>query len=1223
MGDRIDHGNRLPGKLLRGVKTLMTGHRPSPQDWQARYRAAVAARPVAEVLARHRNAAALADGFCIGSYLERNADVADAVDSPGEAAFHYLEFGQAEGRAARADTWDAGFVRQFHGIDLAQDLSPDQVRARLSRAGVAVDAMLLSESQFWLSLGVHGPVMAQVFDHEIYYALADAGGMTPPATERLTCIRHFRDTGLDAGVPPHPLHRFDEDFYRAAVDWRGLEPPMGDPRPHWVRVGMRGGCHANPAAQLSVEAGVELPDAVRDRLADFAAASPDLADGASLPAIVHHLAHFPMPGIAAFDMNRPDVAGFCRDLARSLRARGHADAAEKVLWHILATHPTDPGTSLDLADLIHVQHRVATEIDLRENVPPGFDTGANQITLAERLAGEGRFADALGVADMLPDTLFGFVDLTRRRLDLGRGIFGRVWSDLSAQIAQVGVAGVQDILARALVLATPPGDAPPRATPIRRVAILANDDLYQCKLYRADQKLDQLRAMGLEAQVFGQSGDVAALQARLDRFDAVIFMRVAAFPPIIDLIAAANAQGLATFYDCDDLIFDAAHFPPPLDTYSGQIGAEDHAAMACGVPLFAHAMRMCSYGIASTPSLQAAMAPRVRTGQVFLHRNALGAAHLRAMSDAPARAPGKVVLFYGSGTKAHKAEFHDQLEPALAHVLKARRGKVELRIVGMFGGFRHLDPRHPDLHLLDPIWDFEAYVAELARADINLSVLAPSPLTDAKSEIKWMEAAMFGIPSIVSPTATHRGVIEDGVTGILAGGKSAFRKALLRLIDDAAARDRIGQAARDRVLRDYGLPAMADTLGSMFDAVRPVPTTAAPKPRLLFVNVFYPPQDIGGATRVMRDTVADLLDRYGDRFEIDVITTLEGGTVPYDVTSYGRDGVRVWAITAGPMMPDMTVQDRRMGDVFDRLLDRIRPDLVHFHCIQRLTTSVVDVVRRRAVPYVITLHDGWWVSPNQFVNSPSGRPETYDFTDTAALPDRARITYRGLRDAAAVVAVSEDFAKLHRAARLPFVTSVENGLLRPLVLDRMPGTPGRVRLGHVGGAARHKGASLLRAAVESVRLVNTDLMVVDHGLPMGQSRRENWNGTPVTMLPRVPLDRVAEIYGQLDVLLAPSTWPESYGLVTREALSAGLWVVASDRGAIGRDIDEGRTGHVVPVDDHRALAACLQRIDAAPELYGKPPAATPDLRRSTAQTDDLVALYAAILARPPGSEHEV
>jgi len=39
--------------------------------------------------------------------------------------------------------------------------------------------------------------------------------------------------------------------------------------------------------------------------------------------------------------------------------------------------------------------------------------------------------------------------------------------------------------------------------------------------------------------------------------------------------------------------------------------------------------------------------------------------------------------------------------------------------------------------------------------DINLSVLKPGVISDCKSEIKWLEAAMLGIPSIVSATQTH------------------------------------------------------------------------------------------------------------------------------------------------------------------------------------------------------------------------------------------------------------------------------------------------------------------------------------------------------------------------------------------------------------------------------------------------------------------------------------
>jgi glycosyltransferase involved in cell wall biosynthesis len=1156
--------------------------------------------------------------------------VAAVVASPDEAVFHYLEFGLAEQRDGKPEGWSPSFLRTYHGIALAEELSAKQANAMLRRAGIGAAEALLEERHLWAINGLCGGVFSRIFEHEFYAVAAEAAGIPLSAADRLSAIAHYCTTGLPRGVPPHPDHLLDPDFYRAALDLAGLDPPTTPDAAallrHWAGTGLRAGAHANPRAWFRNRTGVDLPQAVLTALPAFRAHSADLGKDASLPETLAHLADVPVPGAAALDLAAPGVEGFLIDLARFRRQAGDPGAAEWLLARVIDRVPDHPRASLDLADLIHGQGRIATEIQLRRVVPADFDTGANGITLAERLVAQNRLKDALDVCDTLPETVFGDVVLHRRRRALGGAIFNSVWNDLGARLATTPVSEVQVILSRALRLYTPPFTPPARSAPIRRVAIVANDDLYQCKLYRADQKIDQLRAAGYEADLFVQHVDLDRLRDRLDRYDAVIFARVPAFLEIIDLIVEATQQGLATFYDCDDLIFDPEQFPPPLSTYAGRLSATDHAAIACGVPLFRHAMALCTYGIASTPTIREAMAPVVGGGQVFLHRNALGALHMRAMEQAAQRRAGtgdKVVIYYGSGTKAHKTEFSEILEPALAEVLAARPGRVEIRLIGEFPALGHLDPDHPDLRLVDPVWDFEAFCAEVAQADINLSVLDPTPLTDAKSEIKWMEAAMFAIPSIVSPTATYRDVIEDGVTGLLASDRAGFVRAMLRLIDHADLRHRIGHAAQETVLRDYGLPAMGAMFDAMFSSVRP--DLPAPKARLLIVNVFYPPQDIGGATRVVQDNVRDLVDLYGDCYEIDVITTLEGGEHPHTVTCYARDGVRIWTVTARDGVDSMAFRDHRMADVFDRLLSRIRPDIVHLHCIQRLTASIVDTLRRRGLPYVVTVHDGWWVSPNQFILSPDARLETYDFTRAATgdSSERARVTQRSLAGAAAVLAVSEAFADLHRKAGVARIDTVENGVSALPDLVRRPGPEGRVRLGHIGGASRHKGYELLRAAIHARRFDNLDLVVLDHALPPGRTRQEVWNGTPVRFLPRHAQTEVGRLYGQIDVLLAPSVWPESYGLVTREALALGLWVVASDRGAIGQDVVEGENGFVVDVADHRALVACLAQIDADPDRFAKPPARRSVLRPAAAQAQDLHRVYQRILAADKPSKQEI
>jgi len=104
--------------------------------------------------------------------------------------------------------------------------------------------------------------------------------------------------------------------------------------------------------------------------------------------------------------------------------------------------------------------------------------------------------------------------------------------------------------------------------------------------------------------------------------------------------------------------------------------------------------------------------------------------------------------------------------------------------------------------------------------------------------------------------------------------------------------------------------------------------------------------------------------------------------------------------------------------------------------------------------------------------------------------------------------------------------------------------------------------------------------VVDSSLESDDEVLMRWGQTPVRVIPSVPMTAMAEFYAEQDVLLAPSTWPESYGLVSREALSAGLWVVASDIGAMADPIRHGENGHRVPAGDATALAAVLEQLAA-------------------------------------------
>ena len=76
------------------------------------------------------------------------------------------------------------------------------------------------------------------------------------------------------------------------------------------------------------------------------------------------------------------------------------------------------------------------------------------------------------------------------------------------------------------------------------------------------------------------------------------------------------------------------------------------------------------------------------------------------------------------------------------------------------------------------------------------------------------------------------------------------------------------------------------------------------------------------------------------------------------------------------------------------------------------------------------------------------------------------------------------------------------------------------------------------------------------------------------------MDKMPEFYSEQDVLLAPSIWPESFGLVTREALSAGLWVIASDAGALAEPIlnTPEKNGTVIQPNNLEDLVSAIKAL---------------------------------------------
>lgn len=747
-----------------------------------------------------------------------------------------------------------------------------------------------------------------------------------------------------------------------------------------------------------------------------------------------------------------------------------------------------------------------------------------------------------------------------------------------------------------------------------RVLIIGDFHIPQCVRYRITQKVEQLQSQGIDVTTVDWS-KLADNFNEVALHDIVIFYRTPATPIVLKALGLVNANNKASFFEIDDLLFEPS-YPAPLDTFGGFVDIATHIELRKAPANFKAVAKRCMYGIASTELLRQKLEKLVMSKTCVLHRNGLDKLNYFANLDKKDKAT--LDIFYGSGTQAHNTDFIELAVPALTQIM-TEYSHVRLIIVGYLElpeSFKHQFENQ--LITVPPIKNVRAYWNLLEQADINLAVLVDDEVNGCKSELKWFEAACLGIPSVVSSTANYRDVISDGKDAFIASNPQEWKKALQSLVESADLRRKIAATALKKVKTQYSVAKLGESLISNIESL--TKQKAANKKKIALVNVFFPPQSIGGATRVLADNFDVLQQQYGNEFELVVFTSDERCTTPYQLDAYQHEGITVYRSTIlYRENMDWHPKDENMYSLFERFLELEKPDLVHFHCVQRLSASVVEATKDNNIPYIVTAHDAWWISDHQFLVDqkdnvyPEGHPDIFE---PRVLPKNVtldqsieRLNYfkELLNGARHLLTVSESFSKIYAKNGYPQIKVNKNGINTTVKwAEKQTTYTENVVCAHIGGMAAHKGYYLFKEAIESAQPSNIEILVVDHSKAPGYEHKTVWGVVNVTFVGRVNQDDVVTLYQKIDVLFAPSLWPESYGLVTREAAACGCWAVASNLGGIGEDItpDEGFCINPTLAEIERVINV----IDKSKLKY-KQPIALKRTRAVTSQVKELIDLY--------------
>lgn len=328
--------------------------------------------------------------------------------------------------------------------------------------------------------------------------------------------------------------------------------------------------------------------------------------------------------------------------------------------------------------------------------------------------------------------------------------------------------------------------------------------------YRIDHQIEQLRSCGLTADRV-EADEVTLDTARNAR--AFVIFRCPYTDAIGEFIARAKAINKLVLYDIDDLVIDTVY----TDSIP-HIAAMDERSRSSyddGVRRMGETLKLCDGAITTTEALAEEL--RKYVPYAFINRNtvsnrmvelsekALSAKQASSASTASQMALKETMasdgtdapcvrLGYFSGSITHNDDF-EMILPAIVHALESFP-YVRLTIVGELDLPHELKPFTDRIDTL-PFIKWTALPAAICEVDINLAPLRNTLFNRAKSEIKWIEAALVKVPTIASNTGSFARMIEPGRTGILCATPEEWTEKLSVLINSPETRQRIGNAAYD------------------------------------------------------------------------------------------------------------------------------------------------------------------------------------------------------------------------------------------------------------------------------------------------------------------------------------------------------------------------------------------------------------------------------------------
>jgi glycosyltransferase involved in cell wall biosynthesis len=285
--------------------------------------------------------------------------------------------------------------------------------------------------------------------------------------------------------------------------------------------------------------------------------------------------------------------------------------------------------------------------------------------------------------------------------------------------------------------------------------------------------------------------------------DIIILMRVQWTEKLEKLIKIAKKHAIPLVYDIDDLIFLPEYAVHLCNAINEQQQLDDYTRE---FKRYQKAFKRCDFATTSTHFIAEQMRKANKTA--FVINNGLNKKQLRIAGKTKKNQDDIRYICYLSGTKTHDIDFMQAL-PALLRIVK-EYSNVRIRIVG------YLDTANLPLEFLQKVefmcfMSWKRLLKVSAKNYINIAPLdIQNPFCHAKSELKFYEAAIVGVPTVATATDTFERCITHNQNGMLASNDEEWYNAFKLLLDNKSVYDSVVQNGYEYVKQHYTPPVIAD-----------------------------------------------------------------------------------------------------------------------------------------------------------------------------------------------------------------------------------------------------------------------------------------------------------------------------------------------------------------------------------------------------------------------------